>query len=82
MTHYIIGEPIANLPSVFRRVDENDWSLAYIAARKANGHWVPVDCEDRVEARKLRDVSKKQPEIEAVMRGQVVYLRVRSAVPA
>jgi len=77
VTPYTIGEPVTELPPVLRRSDEQDWSLAYRAAQKADGRWVPVQCGDRVEARKLKDVSKKQPGLEAVMRGSICFLRVR-----
>lgn len=77
MMDYTIGSPVIALPPILRRSDDQCWSRAYRAARKAQGQWVPVQCGDRVEARKLKDVSKKQPGIEAVLRSDVVYLRVR-----
>lgn len=77
-TTYTIGEAVDSLPPVLRRSDEQDWSLAYRAAHKALGAWVPVQCWDRTEARKLKDVSKKQAGIEAVLRGSICYLRVQA----
>lgn len=76
MTEYTIGAPVPALPPILRRSNDQCWSRAYRAARRAQGQWVPVSCGDRVEARKLKDVSKKQRGIQAVMRGAVVFLRV------
>lgn len=77
MTDYTVGPPQADLPPVVRPPKAQDWSRAYFAARQARGAWVPIVCMDRAQARQLKDGSKKQPGVQAVLRGSICYLRVR-----
>lgn len=77
---YAIHEPVTELPPVaFSNGTRHGWDLAYLAARRAKGLWVPVAFPDRADARRLAEVARKrtQQDFEAEVRGNVVYLRVK-----
>ncbi len=72
-----ILDPVETIPPVVRQsVPYAKWSDAYDAARLANGLWVPIDLGDRVQARNLAFVAKKQQGMQAETRGSVCFLRV------
>ena len=72
-----ILDPVETIPPVVRQtVPYARWSDAYDAARLAKGLWVPIQLADRVQARNLAFVAKKQQGMEAEVRGSCVYLKV------
>ena len=65
-----IHDPVETIPPVVRQsVPYAKWSDAYDAARLAKGLWVPIDVGDRVQARNLAFVAKKQQGMQAETRG-------------
>ena len=72
-----ILDPVSTIPPVVRQsVPYAKWSDCYDAARLAKGLWVPIELPDRVQARNLAFVAKKQQGIESVVQGTIAYLRV------
>ena len=72
-----IMAPVETIPPVVRQsVPYAKWSDCYDAARSAKGLWVPIQLSDRVQARNLAFVAKKQQGMQAETRGTVTFLRV------
>ena len=72
-----ILDPVETIPPVVRQtVPYAKWQDCYQAAINAKGLWVPIQLADRVQARNLAFVAKKQQGMEAETRGTVCFLRV------
>ena len=72
-----ILDPVSTIPPVVRQtVPYAKWSDCYDAARLAKGLWVPIQLSDRVQARNLAFVAKKQQGMLSEVRGTVVFLKV------
>ena len=71
-----ILDPVETIPPVVRQtVPYARWSDAYDAARLAKGLWVPIELSERVQARNLAYVAKKQHGMESETRGSICFLR-------
>ena len=72
-----ILDPVETIPPVVRQtVPYAKWQDCYQAAINAKGLWVPIQLSDRVQARNLAFVAKKQQGMQAETRGSVCFLRV------
>lgn len=77
-----ILEPVIELPPVAKSSPYSDererWRrVAYLAAKRADGKWLPVECDEHEEARRLAKSARKHSRFifDAEQRGNVCYLR-------
>lgn len=83
-----IHTPVSSLPAIAPQAPHPaprpDRRLAYKAAQRSAGLWVPVECESYREALYLANGARRHASlnIEAEQRGQVVYLRYIGRVGA
>lgn len=77
-----ILEPVQALPPVptstpYSAEREHRRRVAYLAAKRAEGLWLPVECDEHEEARRLAKSARTHSRFlfEAEQRGRVCYLR-------
>lgn len=75
---FTIGDPVdapPPMPISKGKKEEQDWSSAYRATRRAGGLWVPIACDERVHAKNLSLTARRRHGFQAVVRGSVCFLR-------
>lgn len=74
---YTIGEAVDHVPDCTIPKPRDQWDLAYRAAYRSVGKWVPVNLSERADARRLAESAKKlKAPMEAVVRGRICFLRM------
>ena len=78
MSSYQIQEAVSEIPPIGPPPrNEQCWFNVYLAARKANGLWLPIVFDNRADARKLAESARKHASgrYQAEVRQAICFIR-------